>query len=198
MTTILYNSITLQPGEQFILPPNAELVGAESIADIDSTCTLPELDDVDCYTAIIAFAGNDGSVSQAWEIQGLFGLVVSGSVELVGFATKAGATAPTVTTFTSPYTFNVPFGIDGGLDPLKTELLAKLSGVFNLQVAQSSSEMNRRYKLYVNFKTTALIAESLFMVVKTTTQGEVINYVPFQLHSTIVSGGGQENLPTCS
>ena len=50
-SSIVYKSVTLQTGEQFVLPPGATLIGAESIDDLDSTCELPVLEGLTCYIA---------------------------------------------------------------------------------------------------------------------------------------------------
>lgn len=192
-TTNIYKSVLLQPNEQFTLPPGAELIAAESADDLDSTCDLPTTDTIECYTSFILLGGNEGTDSQAWEIEeGVSG----GDVKLMGFATRNGSST-TITNFTSPYTFSSLTGMSPNEIALKSELEAKLSGVFSIQVVPIMNDPTRRFKLYITLKTTSEIAGSIFMILTTTSEGVGTVYVPFQLHSSIDDGGANDK-PNCS
>jgi len=66
-TTVIYKSITLTPGEQFTLPPNAELVGASSPADLESSCDLPSLATLECFELVVFGADEAGSQGRPYE-----------------------------------------------------------------------------------------------------------------------------------
>ena len=95
-TTTLYKSITLQPGEMFTLPPGGELLGATSSDELESTCDLPELEELDCYVASLATL----SISQSGSDTVFWGHDESdtGAAQILGFTLSD---VPTL--FTTPY-----------------------------------------------------------------------------------------------
>lgn len=66
-TSTIYKTYTLQPNEQFTLPPGSELIGSTSVANLESTCTIPTLEDIACYELYIAGANDNNSESQPFE-----------------------------------------------------------------------------------------------------------------------------------
>lgn len=80
----IYKSVTLAAGEQFTLPPGAEIVSASAGLDsIKSTCALPDtLEEPVCYK--FRFSGSepdDGNSFRNWELDDNFivrGIVVNG------------------------------------------------------------------------------------------------------------------------
>jgi hypothetical protein len=80
----IYKSVPLAAGEQFTLPPGAEIVSASAGLDsIKSTCALPDtLEEPICYK--FRFSGsepNDGLSARNWELADNFyvrGIVVNG------------------------------------------------------------------------------------------------------------------------
>lgn len=66
-TTTIYKSVLLQPGEQFTLPPGAELISASDTDSISSTCDISNLQGLNCYTFVFGNAGSDGNDSQLFE-----------------------------------------------------------------------------------------------------------------------------------
>lgn len=85
-TTTIYKAVKLKQNEQFTLPPGAELVAADRVEDLDSTCTLPELEDMACYELVISGAETDGSPSEPYDIAGGFfleGLYVAGGLHVM-------------------------------------------------------------------------------------------------------------------
>lgn len=66
-TTTIYKSVLLQPGEQFTLPPGAELISATDTDSITSTCDISDLQGLNCYTFVFGNAGTDGDQSQLFE-----------------------------------------------------------------------------------------------------------------------------------
>jgi len=83
-TPCVYKSITLAAGEQFTLPPGAELVASSAgIAAVKSTCALPDtLEEPVCYKFKFSGAEQDGgNATQNWSDAGNFqvkGIVVNG------------------------------------------------------------------------------------------------------------------------
>lgn len=66
--TEIYRSVTLAPGEQFNLPPGAELLGATTISDITSTCPLPSnLEELDCYLFSMLANVENLDATYVWE-----------------------------------------------------------------------------------------------------------------------------------
>lgn len=61
-TNCITKSITLSPGEPFVLPAGATLIGATDVDAIDSTCAdLTDLEEYQCYEFKIAFHGGASS-----------------------------------------------------------------------------------------------------------------------------------------
>jgi hypothetical protein len=55
-------SVTLQPGELFNLPPNAQILSATDINSLKSTCPLPnDLEQLECYIATFIAQEVDGN-----------------------------------------------------------------------------------------------------------------------------------------
>ncbi len=195
-TTTIYRSVTLAAGEPFSLPHGGVLVSAENVGALTSECPLGTVEDLGCYTAVVAFAGNDGDPTQAWEL-GDSGDPDGAHAQLDGISIKTSSSPATYVAFAVSYTFLDPIGIVGGTAPLIAELTELLPGAFNIQVGQDLSDFSRRYKLYVTVKTTLSVACSLYLNVSTQTAGNVPILVPFRLHST-VEDEGHLSLPTCT
>ena len=49
MAICIYRSVVLAPGEIFALPPNAELLGVDNLANVTSNCGLTNLEEAKCY-----------------------------------------------------------------------------------------------------------------------------------------------------
>lgn len=61
-TTCITNSISLQPGTSFILPPGSTIIGASSTTDITSTCAdLTNIETTECYLLMFAGFNNDSN-----------------------------------------------------------------------------------------------------------------------------------------
>lgn len=66
---LINKSVVLQPGEQYILPPGAVIVGASSPTSLNSSCPIGELEDLECYAFILGNAQEDGNNEQLFEDQ---------------------------------------------------------------------------------------------------------------------------------
>jgi len=188
---IIYKSVTLGTGEQFILPPGAELIGAESRSDLESTCDLPELDNVGCYTCVIEIK------SGTTDPGGFPPNLSNTSLNLKGVATKTGIAAPNVTLFGGTYRLDSFGGLSGSSDSLKAELNTIIQGVFNIQVVEGytiGTVVDTVGYIYITLKTTAAIANSLFIVSLLGNPIEAESYHPFVDHTTLTG----DFLPVCS
>lgn len=67
LQNLINKSVVLQPGEQYILPPGAVIVGASEPSSISSSCPLGELEDLECYAFIFGNAEEDGNNEQLFE-----------------------------------------------------------------------------------------------------------------------------------
>lgn len=114
--TCLIKSYTLSPGEPFILPPGATVIGATNVDGLTSLCSdLENLEQVQCYVVILAGMANTNTKSdyfeetqqevQGFELNGIFTAFDGGSVQNSGFLGSFDK------------------------DVLKSKLLAKLPGV---------------------------------------------------------------------
>ena len=78
VSTCLITSLTLKPGEPFVLPPGAIIIGASDANDITSTCVdLNNLEALACYCFQILFTEESGSTTPVFKdnnvaVQGLF------------------------------------------------------------------------------------------------------------------------------
>lgn len=59
-TGCITNSISLQPGTSFILPPGSTLIGTSNISSLTSTCAdLTKIEQTECYALLFAGMNND-------------------------------------------------------------------------------------------------------------------------------------------
>ena len=65
--TCTYHTITLQPGEQFSLPPGATLLSVTDVGAITSTCDIPPLESLACYIIPVYAADEVGCGTGVWE-----------------------------------------------------------------------------------------------------------------------------------
>lgn len=204
-TQTISKTVLLQPGEKFVLPPDSKLIAAESSSDISSTCVIPELAQLDCYTAIIGIGGEEGSNSQLWEAQPnrlvLPGQSGGGNFKLTGFAMKTSLNTPaSETMFSGNYGFVESAGISGGstaLNALKQELIDKVGGVIVQSVYHAVNPKNY-ILLYVTVRTTSAIANNLSLITTSNAadSSTIAVYNRFyQTSSTFVQA--HPNAPTC-
>ena len=77
-----YATVTLQPGEQFTLPPGAEIISVSNLANVSSSCEIPtNLETLACYIIAINAADDANSQSPAWsnDTTTLNGIFVGGT-----------------------------------------------------------------------------------------------------------------------
>lgn len=79
MIACTYQSITLQAGESFILPPGAELVSASNLSNITSEndcLDLTNIEEVQCYGVIFGDSNPGGSETPVYNTVDIYGLRV--------------------------------------------------------------------------------------------------------------------------
>jgi hypothetical protein len=59
--TSLTKAVKLEAGEPFTLPPGATLIAATNAAGLESTCDLPNLEQLECYAVCMAISEDDGN-----------------------------------------------------------------------------------------------------------------------------------------
>jgi hypothetical protein len=67
ITTKIYKSVSLLPGEEFTLPPNATLISSTDTASLTSTCDIADLEELACYAFVFGNAGDEGGDNQLFE-----------------------------------------------------------------------------------------------------------------------------------
>lgn len=129
-------SITLAPGEKFILPPNSTILSITG--ELDSTCdNLPEPQVLACYYFQWEMEGPGASGSDAWE---------SGTVD-------------EITVGTTSYTVNGDAYLENNDGASKLLLALTSAGFLDISIP-AGSLLNNRMLWAACFKTTASIAAS--------------------------------------
>ena len=178
-TTTIIRSITLSPGEQFVLPAGARLLGADVPGNITSNCELPVLEELACYGFILlATTGADGSETEVLEDTQITYLGIKINDVYTPFPTPIGFNAADVLT---------------GLEDLP------MGSMFMDGCISQSSDLSRQsYKLYVIFKTIPSIGDKLMLVASTTSPNagaglpQVQYLVPAVAYDTIISDGNTD------
>lgn len=200
--TEIYNSIVLQPGEQFTIPPGATLVGADDPESITSDCELPELETLECYTAVLIIGGTEGNESQAWEAAASDGDEggVGGEVTIKGVAIRNSNGTITETNFSGDYRFRDFFGFYGDATQLREELrtaIKAISGTITLESYVPSST-DRYQMFYIMVETVPSAISDVFIMAKTNSvgSGDVIVYLPFYANDSDYMSD-KPNAPSC-
>lgn len=67
-TRCITNSITLEPGTSFVLPPGSTIIGASNINNISSNCIdLTTIEQSECYVLMLAGVKNTNSTAEYFE-----------------------------------------------------------------------------------------------------------------------------------
>lgn len=186
-TNTLYKSINLESGEQFTLPPGAELISATNIAELESTCNLGTLEDLNCYAFVFGNAEDDGNDDQ------LFEATEHANTPVVGIKFN-----DTIYTFSSPFNAIPDYGVYD-LANLITAINGTSAG--NLLFEASSSNWLRGDKgtvSYIVFKSTPSIIKNLYLIMQTPGSGGssiITFYIPVSTYSDV---SGLTNIPSCS
>lgn len=183
--TIL-KTITLQPGEQFVLPPGAEFVGATSVDELDSTCDDDlEGEELLCYALAFGNAEDDGNNGQIFESTD------TSNTPVVGIKFNG-----------TEYLFSTPFYANGsGLYNLTGMITAINGTAAGAVIFNASSAFNWQgdngVMSYIVFKTLPSIATKLQLMMSTTSPGvqELQFLIPVRPYDDVSS---YTNIPSCS
>lgn len=64
----IIKSTTLVPGDIFVLPPGATMIGASDVESLESTCVdLTDLEEMECYIAKVVIFDNDNGTGEWFE-----------------------------------------------------------------------------------------------------------------------------------
>lgn len=139
-----YQSITLQPGEVFVLPPNATLVGADDTAQLSSENNCLDLSNVEsfeCYAVTIGDSSDNGGETPVYD-----NIVISG-----------------IRLDNTEYPFGSPLYITDGSVTIKTRLDETQFGPLIIDVQSSVTiDSDRGTVRYVVFKTLPSIANDFY------------------------------------
>jgi hypothetical protein len=174
----------MKNGEKFVLPNDAVLIGASDINAFESTCDVPELEDVQCYVSIVSVAAEDGNQSQFYE---------QGKISMIGYRFNNVYTA-----FSQSYSTYDP-GFFNNMSALINEI-KNIPGVIDV-VHGFQSDYYRGTKHYIVIKTIASIADNLELVANTAPAGTGFNSnteVRWGFRERdVVEGEGHESIPAC-
>jgi hypothetical protein len=159
-------SVVLTAGETFSLPAGAKLIASDNEAALDSTCTIPTLESLQCYVIVFGNAGDEGANSQLFETN-------SGATPLVGlrfnnqfyaFSSAIGASPSTQMWLTA----DVLAAING---TAAGTLFFNPVGTNKIPDNNPSEASQHGVMYYLVFQTTATIADSLSLVLRGTAPG---------------------------
>ena len=114
-STTIIKAVTLVPGEKFTLPPGSKLIGSTDLGNLTSNCDIPELEELQCYVAIIGSNTDNGTSGAAYyegEMSRLTGFRLNGTLK----------------NFTSAYAANDNTGLFD-LETLGEELMTAMPGI---------------------------------------------------------------------
>jgi len=185
----VYKSLTLAPGDSYVLPAGATIVSLSN-PDIFSSqngcANTDNLQKLGCYICPIPIAADDGNNRQYWEAQG------GGDPSLIGYVLNGVYTAFS-TSFGSwdPGRFNDPTA-------LKNEIL-NIPGVAFVDYSSTNNDFHTGTLNYILITTISSIANNLELVVNTTANRitpptDAKGYFKFV---TYASMNGYSGLPTC-
>jgi hypothetical protein len=200
MSTCQYKTVTLKPGEIFTLPAGATLIAATDESAISSTCDIPTLEPLECYTCVVGLGENSGTTSQLWEVQSGSG----GDVRIKGILQN-----DQLQVLTKSYTFDSLRGIsvDGltgtpALNIFKQDLKDNVAELFQIHSITQYWSGGRWYQLFITVKSTTSIIKRLAVQMRTSApggsgSGEIL--ADFSFYPTSSSYiQGLPNKPTCS
>jgi hypothetical protein len=192
--TCVIKSVTLQPGEPFNLPPGAEILFATDIANLSSTCPIPDnLEELECYIISIAavsfndrppYNGDTGDGDITFWLRGIY---------------AANQFYPKQLT-----------AMENGVFPMgeySTFMQNEpgLAGLFLDLGTGAAADSSKGANTTLCFKTTPSIAESMFIAADTTLIGvgtpepdSWMRFYPIKRSDYIANNSNQTPLGTCN
>lgn len=188
-TICITKTVTLVPGESFVLPPNSTVIGASNVDGLTSTCAdLDNLEQYSCFVAIVAAGGVEGNQSQYYEgnQSQIRGLSINGLV----------------TSFTSIFKANNAGRFDSDLATILIEIKnASNQSIISTGTGISCGSGVRGCLTYILIKTIPSIANSLRLILGSDIPVGGVNttiivesqFFPIE---TLINAG-YVNIPTC-
>lgn len=191
ITTCITKSATLVPGETFILPPGAEIVGVSSLVGLESGCVdLENIPTMTCYVALIGTNPRNGNLVNYYE----------GTGEGVGGAVKGYKYEGT------DYDFSRQFNAHGSNDTesgqlddfalLANELKSRVPAIVAVKTG-IMTDSQRGVINYLFIKTIPSVAKAIeirlhgYLTDQAYQPNEVTNYTSFRLLEDVTTAGYQ-------
>lgn len=159
--TTIVKSVKLQAGESFTLPPGAQLIASTDIASITSTCEIPDLEALECYSFNIITNDTDTGDTHPWdedEIE-IYGVLVDG----VEYLFPGG---PVNNAFDAEVILSPPFIEYPNIGDLAAAL-KNVHGLFMGNISHTRCEVSedRSMKNSICFQTIPSLAKNLFLII---------------------------------
>jgi hypothetical protein len=155
LQNIIYKSIVLQPGEQFILPPGAVVISSTNASATQSSCDdLDSLEDLECFTFVFGNAATDGGSAQLFEAPGF---------PVVAF--RVGGAKYTLDPPFAPSTTSSPVG-QYDLAGLVSAINSKTGGVLVNPVLGEHNEGGHGIIEFITFRTTSSLADTMELIMR--------------------------------
>lgn len=149
-----YKTVTLVPGEQFNLPPGAELIGSSNINSISSTCPPPSnLEQLACYGMVISDSDPDGGATPNYDDVTITGIEFNGVN--IPFPAPFNFNSEVSAVYTFPATFTP---LDSIIKANVEALLGDIFGTFAIQLSQDAGYGST---IWYGFQMLPSIAENL-------------------------------------
>ena len=192
-TTCITNSIILQPGTSFILPPGSTILGSSNISGLTSACAdLTKLEQTECYGLLFAgFANNQSGPTQYSDDSSQF---------IRGYRYNN-----VYTEFSTPIINNNANG-SFNMEDLRNRLVSMIGGIVSTNIGYKIDQNgNHRNSIsMLTIKTFPSIANSLEIRVNNdapidgpNTSGTAVEYLVRLIKMSDYISQGYVGLPTC-
>lgn len=164
-TTCVYNTVSVNPGTSFILPPGASIISVSDVNSVTSECAdLTNLETPECYIAKIVVYNNDNGAGEWFEADGyqcLYGYSLNGTDHPIGTCT--GPIGGYYSTGISGATNANPTGFMG-------QLKAALPVITSYNGIGTSDGSTFNYLFVYQIKTIPSIGDNLEIIVNTSAE----------------------------
>ena len=200
-TTCITNSVTLQAGESFILPPGATIIGTSVEDAIESTCDLPDLETPECYVFDFVTSNQDLDASDAYNYD-------PDVIDVVGLRIKGVTTSFILADAFDHYTIVLgTISFNAGISATTTDLKTRSSSLFmstiNASMCHKGASNKEGIRITLCFKTIPSIGDDSYLILRPQwTESGIENdiYIKARKYSsiTITTANGCEacNCPT--
>lgn len=170
-TKCIVNSITLQPGTSFILPPGSVIIGTSNISSLTSTCAdLTQIETPECYIAKVVLFDNTNGAGEFFEADGyqcLYGYSLNSVDQAIGTCT--GAVGGYYSTGLNPN------GINGNPTGFMGKLKAALPAITSYNGLGTSDGSTYNYLFVYQIKTIPSIGDNLEIIINASAENFITN-----------------------